>query len=141
MSSTTCRKKMLYFKILQALLIQIYIWPSITFYFFCRQIFLQICAYRHRVLLSRPGRYHNEIENNIHQSQQKVKNRYGKIPKIGPGFVEVCKHFWWAQVNTEVLHMLCPCSFIIINITHRILNESLGLIFQGVIFGRIFGLV
>ena len=37
--------------------------------------------------------------------------------------------------------MLCPCLFIILTITHRILNVSPGLIFQGVIFQRIFGLV
>ena len=63
-----------------------------------------------------------------------------KMPNINPGVIEVCKHFCWAQVNTETQHILCPCLFSILTVHTESQIQAWACIWGGLIFGRIFGL-
>ena len=37
---------------------------------------------------------------------------YSKILNISDEPIEAHNHFYWTQVNTEALYILCPCAFI-----------------------------
>ena len=62
-------------------------------------------------------------------------------PSISPGIIEVRKHFLVAISKYRGSIYALSMSAYYPKYTQRIPNASLGLIFQGDIFGRIFGVV